>query len=219
MRNTDIKFIYNTYLKISRKRQNKPFRFRENWDDFEKSKNYLPVLRLKNFFDRNVTVNIEDFFISPYEVYEEEAFYDLDFYNTLSAVKVYTIYCNKRNQIDVDSELQIENILRGLKFMENFCTSKSILLSEYLTYFEPQATVNSFIIHLKEKNISVYNLFPFKNFEKIFSSIDFDSLKFILNDIPSKLSIFRAKFYSSKKGRLIAIKGLKLIEQNIKKQR
>lgn len=218
MRDTDIKYIYNTYLRISRKRQNKPFKLRANWEDFKDSKYYLPVLKLKNFFDRNITVNIEDFFVSPYEVYEEEDFYDLDFYNSLSAVKVYSIYCNKKNQLDLDSDIQIESILRGLKFIEKFCIEKSIKLSEYLTYYEPQATINSFIVHLKEKNISIFNLFPFKDFDKIFSNIDFGTLKFILNDIPHKLSIFRAKFYGSKKGKFIAIKGLKLIEQNIYKK-
>lgn len=218
MRSTDIKHLYNTYLRISRKRQNKPYRLRTNWTGFEESEYYVPLLKLKNFFDRNYTVNIEDFFISPYEVYEEEAYYDLDFYNSMSAVKVYSIYCSKKNQMDVDSDIQIDSILRGLKFIEKFCVSRSIKLTEYLNYFESNATINSFLVHLKEKNISIYNLFPFKEFDKTISKIDFNSLKFILNDLPSKISIYRSKFLYSKKGKVLATKGLKLIEQSICKK-
>ncbi|NDD59414.1 MAG: hypothetical protein EBZ47_09285 [Chlamydiae bacterium] len=74
------------------------------------------------------------------------------------------------------------------------------------------------MVHLKEKNISIYNLFPFKNFDKIYSSLDFSILKFILNDLASKVSFFRTKFYTSKKTKNIAILGLKIIEQKIKQK-
>jgi len=215
MRDTDIKYIYNTFLRISRQRQDKPFKLRHNWDGFEKSESYLPVLKLKNFFDRNHTVSIEDFFISPYEVYEEKTYYGLEFYNTLSAVKVYNIFCSKKIYLDIDNEVQIEAILRGVKFLRGFCLENRLKLSDYLNYKQEGAIINSFIVHLKEKNVSVYNLFPLKNFDKIFSSIDFETLRFILNDIPLKISIMRSKYYSSKKGRQIAEKGLQIIEKEI----
>lgn len=218
MRNIDLKIIYNTFLKISRQQQNKPYRLKTDWSDFEKSKNYLPTLKLKSFFDRNSTVNIEDFFKSPYYVYDEDSYYDLDFYNTLSAVKVYTIFCSKVNLLDPDSDLQVQNILRGIKFLKNFCIDKKIKLTDYLTYKEPESITNRFLIHLKEKNISVYNLFPLKNFDKIFGSMDFEVLRFILNELPLKISILRGKFYASKKGKQIAIEGLKIIEKEILKK-
>jgi len=217
MRDTDIKQIYNTFLRISRQKQNKPFKLRQDWSDFETSKGYLPCLKLKNFFDRNYTVNIEDYLVAPYEVYEEEGYYDLDFYNTLSAVKVYNIYCNKKNQLDPDTDIQVNSILRGIKFIKNFCLENNLKLEEYLTHFEQGSIVNSFIIHLKSKDVSIYNLFPLKDFDKHYSKLDFETLRFILNDVPLKISILRAKFFNSTKGRNIAIAGLKLIEKEINK--
>lgn len=217
MRDTDIRHIYNTFLRISRQKQNKPFKLKKNWEGFEQSENYLPLLKLKNFFDRNHTVSIEDYFLSPYEVYEESTYYGLDFYNTLSAVKVYNIFCSKKVYLDVDSDVQVEGILRGIKFIKEFCNKKNISLAEYLNYKERDAVINSFIVHIKEKNVSVYNLFPFKNFDRVYSSMDFGTLKFILNDIALKISIMRSKYYSSKKGRYIAEKGLLLIEKELKK--
>ena len=217
MRDTDIKFIYNTHLKTSRQKQDKPYKLKENFEGFEDTEQYVYCLKLKSFFDRNYIVNIEDFFIAPYEVYEEKTYYGLEFFTTMAAIKVYNIFCNKRNQLDPDNELQVKNILRGIKFMENFCIKNQMQLSEYLTHKEQNASINSFIIHLKEKNISPYNLFPFKDFNRVYSSLDFEILKFILNDIPLKLSIYRSKYYSSKQVKLICSKGLKLIEKNIKK--
>lgn len=218
MRDTDIKYIYNTYLRVSRKRQNKPFKLRQNWDGFESNENYLPLIKLKNFFDRNYIVNIEDYFNAPYEVYPEDTFYDLHYYNTLSAIKVYNIFCNIKNNLNPDSELQIENVVRGLKFIKQFCINKNILLGDYLFYKESGATINAFVVHIKEKHITFYNLFPFKDFDKVYSNIDPYALKFILNDIYGKISIFRSKFYGSKNCKQIASQGLKLIEQALTKK-
>lgn len=217
MRNTDIKDLYNTYLRISRKKQNKPYKLRQNWEGFESSENYLPLLKLKSFFDRNHVVNIEDFFVAPYEVYPEDSFYELNYYNTISAVKVYGIYCNLKNNLEPDSDSQIDQLLRGLKFIRAYCTENKIPLSQYLYHKEEGAIINAFVVHLKEKNISIYNLFPFKDFEKNISSIDFGTLKFILNDIANKISVFRGKFYGSKKCKKLSTEGLKMIEKEIQK--
>lgn len=217
MRNVDIKDVYNTFLKVSRTRQDKPYKLRNDFSNFSETEHYLPVLKLKNFFDRNYTVNIEDFFVAPYEVYEEQAFYDLSFYNSLAAVKVYNLYCNKMIQLNPDNDIQVNNILRGIKFIQEFCNSKNLRLNNYLQYIEKGSLVNSFIIHLKEKNISVYNLFAFKDFDRVYSKLDFEVLRFILNDIPLKLSILRGKYHASNKGKKIAITGLKIAEKNINK--
>jgi hypothetical protein len=217
VRNVDIKFIYNTYLRISRQKQNKPFKLRGNWDGFEQSKFYPELVKLKSFFDRNTVVNIEDYFVAPYEVYEEESFYDLNFYNSLSATKVYTIFCNKRNQLDPDNDQQVLFILRGLKFIKEYCIENNIKLKDYLHFKQTNHTINAFFLHLKEKNINIYNLFPLKDFDKVFSSIDYEAKRFILGDLPMKISFYRVKFYGSKKGRQIATKGLSLIEKEISK--
>jgi hypothetical protein len=217
MRDTDIEFIYNTYLKISRVKQNKPYKLRTDFSDFKNTEHYAPILKLKNFFDRNYTVNIEDFFVAPYEVYEEEGYYDLSFYNSLAAIKVYNLFCNKITQLEPDSDLQVKNIIRGLKFIEKFCSDNKVKLENYLNHKKENSVTNSFIIHLKEKNISIYNLFAFKNFERIYSGLDYEVLRFILKDIPLRISILRAKYYASKIGKNLSIKGLKLIENKLKK--
>ena len=132
-----------------------------------------------------------------------------------SIVKVYNIYCNYRRDMDPDSEVQKNFALKGLKFITKFCIDNRITLSEYIRYTEPEAKVNAFVQHLKEKNISIYNLFAFKDFDKIFSSLDYALVKFILDDIASKISIYRSKFYGSKNLKKISTIGLKAIEKTI----
>jgi hypothetical protein len=215
MRDLDIKDLYNTYLRIYRKKQNKPYKLRTNWEGIENMAFYKDLLRVKNFLDRNYVVNVEDFFVSPYEIYGEDTTYTLDYYSTLNAVKVYTLYCNKKNSLDPDSDNCIEFILKGLKFMENFCKKHKITLGQYLEFKEKGDIIPSFIMHIKEKNILFYNVLLLKNFEKEIGKIDFSTLKFILGDVASKISIFRSKLYSSKKAKNIAVQGLKIIEKNI----
>jgi hypothetical protein len=47
--------------------------------------------------------------------------------------------------------------------------------------------------------------------------VDYKTLKFIFNDFLSKISIYRSKFYGSKKGKAISLQGLKIIDKEINK--
>jgi hypothetical protein len=213
-----IEKIYNTYLKTSRTQNNKPFRYRQNFEGFEKEPNYLPALKLKSFFTRNPQIKIEDYFIAPYIIFEndKEAFYDLNFYNSLQAIKVYTLYSKRCMNEDPDSDFQLQKITDGLKYIKEFCLEKKIPLSEYLRY--KSANVNDFLVHLSHKNISIYNLFPLRNLDRVLRSYDFELLSFILNDLASRISYFRTKFLASKKAKALSVAGLTKIEKNIKKQ-
>ena len=90
----DIKSIYNNWLATSRGRRNKPFRLRKDFKGFEKDKKYLFLLKIKNLIDNNKEVTINEFLIAPYEVYKYDldTAYDLKFYTTRKAIKVYNIY-------------------------------------------------------------------------------------------------------------------------------
>jgi len=208
--------IYNTYLKVSRTQNNKPFRYRKNFEGFESEKNYLPVLRLKNFFSRHPQINMEDYFLAPYAVFaaEKDSFYDLSFYNSQQAVKVYTMYTKKCMMEDPDSELQLNKIREGLIFIKNFCVEKGITLQDYTKHKTEK--VHDFLIHLGNKQISIYNLFPLKNVDEQLKHYDFELLSFILKDMAARISYFRTKFYASEHAKSFCAAGLKKIEKAIK---
>lgn len=209
--------IYNTYLRVSRTQKNKPFRYRKNFEDFEKEENYLPVLKLKSFFARNPQIKMEDFFLAPYYIFPDskESYYDLKFYNSLQAIKTYSLFNKKLMMEDPDSDIQLSKIKEGLAFIKSFCIEKNIPLGQYLHYKSEKT--HDFLIHLTEKNISLYNLFLLKDFEKVIRTYDFELLSFILKELASRISHYRSKFLASKKAKLLCSEGLKKIENIIKK--
>lgn len=208
--------IYNTYLKISRTQRGLPFRFRKDFSQFEKEKNYASVLKLQSFFKRNPSVNIDDFFLAPYVVFknDQESFYDLDFYNKFQSVKIYTLFAKKILMDDPDSDYQLEKIKDGLLFIKEFCISNKIYLLQYLGY--KSSTTNDFLVHLKNKEITIYNLFAFKNLDLYLRQYDFELLTFILGDLAARISHMRTKLYSSKIAKKLCLAGTLKIEKIIK---
>lgn len=207
------KLIYNTYLKISRTQSGLPFRFRKQWEGFEDSHLYPHVLRLKNFFSRNKGVDINDFFSAPYTIYPGESGFDLSFYSSPKAIKVYTLAMRKKILLPPDDEFHLKGIAKGLKFIQTFCYFKKIKIEDYLKFKD--GVQNAFIVHLKDRKINIYNLFAFENFESVLSQNDPDLLRFTLGDIYDNISVFRTKYLGSKSAKYLAIEGLKKIKRNL----
>ena len=67
------KNIYNTFLKISRSQSGLPYKLRKQWHGFENTEYYPLVLRLKNFFIRNQSVDMIEYFKAPYTIYPGES--------------------------------------------------------------------------------------------------------------------------------------------------
>ena len=90
------KDIYNKYLRISRTAKNKPYKLRLNFDGFENEENYTHIKKLQLFFEKYSHVKIEDFFNAPYIVYPKtDQIFDLKFYCSYNATKVYSLYNKK----------------------------------------------------------------------------------------------------------------------------
>ena len=63
------KNVYNTYLRVSRTRSGKQFKYRKNFDNFEDNKSYVPVKKIAKLLANHTHININDYFNAPYEVY------------------------------------------------------------------------------------------------------------------------------------------------------
>ena len=50
------------------------------------------LLKLESFFMRNKTIDMEDFFVAPFKLYDDTSNMPLNYYTTLKAVKVYKNY-------------------------------------------------------------------------------------------------------------------------------
>jgi hypothetical protein len=205
--------IYNTYLRVQRTKKNLPFKLRKDFSDIQSHRHYATLLKLENFFKRNSYVNLNDFFSAPYELYKDEKHFDLDFYLSQKAVKVYTLYQKKKIYLDPDSEIQIECVLEGLRFIYKFCKENEIKLKDYLEHMTNG--MHTVFVHLKQKNVSIYNCLAFNNFQSTVNKENFQVLEFMLGEIISRLPIFRTKFYSSKVCKNTSLNGLKIIEKKL----
>ena len=211
------KLIYNTYLRISRTKQGLPFRYRKNFNNFEDDKNYVYVRRLYNFFKKFGHVNIEEFFLAPYYVYSDpEPHYDLKFYTSPRAVKVFGSYMKIKDNEDPDSQSQILRIKASLMFIFTFCKDTNIQLDEYTNHMT--ADINTFILHLRDRKVSIYTLFGFENFENRLMSCPNDRLNFTLGqEFINKLANYKVRYYNSNKLMLILKQGLDNIKNLLHK--
>jgi hypothetical protein len=208
------RLIYNTYLKYSRGKLGMPYRVRKHWEGFETSTAFPKVNKLKNFFSRNQNVSIEDFFNAPYTIYPGESGFDLDFYASQKAIKIYSLFLKKQmHQLSPDDDFHLKHISKGLKFILEFCRERGIEIDDYIAYKD--GVQSSFIVHIKERKISLYNLFGFNQFEKYFYSNDPDVVRFTLGELYDSLPIYRTKYLASKKAKSLVVLGLKKIKNNI----
>ena len=77
------KSVYNTFLRVKRVEQNKPFRARKNFDKFEDGDDYPYVKKLGMFFNKFSHIKMINFFTAPYRVYTDSVEqFDLKFYTS-----------------------------------------------------------------------------------------------------------------------------------------
>jgi len=197
-------YVYNCYLETSRKLNNQPFKYRKDFDGFEDKEEYVLVVKLANFFNKFPNINIKDFFEAPYFV-NNEKYFDLKYFTTQKAIKTYTIYENKFLPDNPDHTQSILKIKDSFLFIYNFCKEKNIKLSEYINYKEPGKQWHDFLMHVKSRNIILYVLFAFPNFDKVLKTYDTEIKEFTFGDTLTNINFYRTKYYSSNKAKKLCI--------------
>lgn len=206
------KRIYNTFLRVSRSRQNKPFSYRKDFTKFP-DKDYVSVKKISNFLNKFSYIDLEDFLVAPYKVYSDTEYFELEFYVGLKAVNVYSLYKKQQSSEDIDSPEQLINIKKSLIFIRDFCKDQNIQVSRYITH--KTGSSNSYILHLKEYRVNLYTLFGFSEFEDTIKKENTDVLRFILGeDILDKLSLFKVRYLNSNKARVLVEEGLKKLNKH-----
>tara|TARA_E500000318_G_scaffold69681_1_gene64475 strand:- start:248 stop:880 length:633 start_codon:yes stop_codon:yes gene_type:complete len=192
------KIIYNNFLEVSKKINNKPVKYRKNFDNFP-DENYILVNKLNAFFNKFKHLKIKDFFEAPYFVYNEN-YFDLKFYLSQKAIKAYTLYNDKFLLNNPDDSNTIKKMQESVKFIYDYCKENEIDIKNYLLVKE--GDYNVFLKHVKNRDIIIFILFAFSNFEKVLSSID-NEIKNMYSSNFSRLNYIRTKYYSSSKAKKI----------------
>jgi hypothetical protein len=208
------KYIYNCYLSTSRKINNQPFTYRKNFEGFEKKPEYIAINKLNTFFSKFPNINIKDFFEAPFYVYNDKHF-DLNFYITQKAIKAYTIYQTKFLPDNPDHEQTLQKIKDSFQFIYNFCKQNNITLEKYTSFTSDGSKWHDFMMHVKGRNVVIYALFVFPNFDSILSRYDNEIKDFVFGEVFSNINFYRTKYYTSSKAKKLCILAFnKLISTN-----
>lgn len=202
------KLIYNKYLATSRSSLGRPFKLRKNFEEFELDGNYLYIKKLNLFFNNHKNINMDDFFKAPYIIYDNvETSFDLKFYISRKALKLYVLYQTKKLNDPVDSLNQLFFIKKSLEYILKFCKKNNLNIDEYTNH--KTNDMYSFILHLKEHKISIYVLFGFEDAEPKLKALGDEMMAFIFGNLKNKFDIFRTRFYTSKKAKILVKEGIK----------
>lgn len=193
-------YIYNCYLETSRKSNNKPFKYRKDFTDFEDKEDFIHVSKLARLLSKFPNIQVKDFFKAPYAVYNEKIF-DLKFFTTQKALKAYTIYQNKFLVDDPDKMETLLKIKESFEFIFNYCKHNKITLNMYINHIDPVKKWHEFLLHLKYRETVIYALFCFPEFDKVVALYDREIKQFTFGNMFVDLNIYRTKYYASDKAK------------------
>lgn len=203
--------IYNSYLYASRSAQDKPTKFRRNFDNMS-DKDVVCLKKLSLFFDKYRNISYSDWFASPYKVYNAFEYFDLHFFTTRKALKCYTMYMRDRELNSPDSEESIELLKTCLSFIYNYCKDNSITVDEYKRMQEDKLPL--ILLHLKEHKLNFYMLHALEA-DAIIKSVETSILNFIVKDFWTIFSQTRTALISSRILKEKAKKGIEIINKKL----
>jgi len=123
---TDLeKHLYNKHLAVSRSERNKPFKLKNSFTDVEGTDKHKFLKRISILFCKHPEINPDIFFKAPYKLYPDVAYFGLDYFSTMRAVRAYTTY--KKTLLLQDPDSQLEEVKDSLKFIANFCIEREFI--------------------------------------------------------------------------------------------
>lgn len=193
---TDLeKRIYNKHLAVSRSLRNKPFKLKNDFNDFEDSPKYGSIKRLSIFFNRYPDINMDIYFMAPYKLYSDVQYFDLNYFASPRAIKSYTIYQQQLQQLSPDK--QINEIKESLVFISRFCLQHKIQLHDYPD-FKLQGMEPEWVYHCKQNKINPYSLMEFTGIFPYINEMPFDERELLLGNFGRNYLDYRTRYNNSK---------------------
>jgi hypothetical protein len=202
----DLKYIYNTFLKVRAEIEGRPYRHRK---DFKKFKDIHFLEKLGRLFSSYPHINKEHFFRAPYKVWNDVSFFNLEFYTKRKALKCYVEYKKYLLTLSPDDSHHLKAVIDSFYFIKSFCIKENISPKNYL---EHKDGIFSFLTHLKEDRVSIYALFTWDNFRSVFKNeVDSELKNMLYGDMYLEYDILYRKYINSKKCRELSKKCLQKI--------
>jgi len=201
--------IYNTYLSVSRGSLNKPWKARKDFDNFDKTPDGIICKRLELFFKKFPQIDPRDYFKAPYVVYKDEEHFPLNFYTTQKAIAIYTTVEKQKKEELPDTDNQIEDIKKSLKYIAGVCLRQGITLTNYCKIKEGYTykVFNDF----NNKLINIYVMIKLPFFENQLNSLNPQDKLLYLKDAANNIQKYKMRLNSSVRAKKLIDEGLKLI--------
>lgn len=191
---TDLeKHIYNQYLTTTRQHQNKPFKRRENFDNFENDPKYLSIKRIATFVSKHKEVDVKMYFDAPYKIYTDAVFFDLNYYASPRAVKSYSLY---KKQLDAQlPDNCIEQVKRSLIFLTEYCIAERIQLIDYIKYSKSGVPV--WVEHIKTNLVHPYSLMELNGLYKSINTFSSEEQAVVIGPVAVSYFKYRDNYNNS----------------------
>lgn len=207
------KQIYNQYLIALRTSQNKPFKLRQNFDNFSQE-NIAICKKIAYKLQNYSNINLKDFFSSPF-FEDKSARIDLKFYASSKAISSYVRYMRHIESLDPDDTESLVRAKDSLVFIKKYCDKNKLSIDDYFS--EKQESQYVCLLHLKDRKTWLYPLLGFKGFDKAIQLCDKDVVRLMNGDnFFDKVDFARNRYIRSTKCKLLVQKiknKLKLIEE------
>jgi hypothetical protein len=207
------KNIYNTYLAVSHKIKNRPFRLRKNFDKFDETQDYVYIKKIENIFKQLPQINREWYFEAPYKIYEDQTYFDLKYFASQRAIKTYTIYLKLKKDQDPDSENILLHIKKSLHFIAKYCIANHIKIDDYITHKD--GVTFAWLQHIKNTNINLYTIFYYQNILQIIDNLHNSEKEIFFGDSYNKLHVYKRRLLNSQKAKYTIDAGMKKIKKYV----
>lgn len=202
------KEIYNKFLKVSRTEQQRPYTYRRKFDGFEDHLDYPFVKKLGIFFMKFPQIKIEEFFRSPYRMYlDNSEYYDLKFYTSPKATRLYGVYIERLDAKCPDSDHHIKFIKQSLMFLFQFCRDNNLTFHEYTKH--QTGDIKTVLLHIRDKKVSPYVIFGIADLGDMLKDYSNDFLDFTAGkNFAERVDLYRSRYYNSKSAKNIIVQGI-----------
>lgn len=206
------KSLYNTYLRVSRTAENKPFTFRKDFSDMDDSV-ILTLKRISNLFIKYPHITPDDYFLAPYKVYPNADHFMLDYYAGMGAINSYSLYMKQIQELPPDNDIQLEFIKKSLKYIGSYCIKNNIALEQYIT--RKTGLTYDWMKQVKKHEISIYVLMEFPEINNIIEGVPDDERELFLGDLGKYYIGYKSKYIQSKIAKQLVKEGIKRIKKVI----
>ncbi len=157
----ETKRVYNDYLASCRSFKRKPFKIRKDFNKFEKNDYYRKYVYLAKWFKLHPEINRQLYFEATLYFNSDLDIVPIADYCKPKALKNYFQYLKMLETLDLDNIKSLTICKEGFVFISKFCKEQGINVSEYITFREDPTFNYTFLKHIKNNNISVYQIFAF----------------------------------------------------------